>query len=70
MVFQRVATEELELFNGAIQPDPCQGEPAYEEAPADAMATSPKPGVLGNTHQTYKCSRKPWMHPDQQTKQT
>ncbi len=49
MVFQRVATEELELFNSAIEPGPCQGAPAYEEAEADAMATCPRPGLLGNT---------------------
>lgn len=49
MVFQCVATEELELLNSAIQPSPCQGVPAYEGAEADALATSPKPGLLGNT---------------------
>lgn len=49
MVFQRVATEELELFNSAIQPGPCQGASANEEAEADALASSPRPGLLGNT---------------------
>ena len=49
MVFQRVATEELELFNSAIQSGPCQGAPANEEAEADALATGPRPGLLENT---------------------
>lgn len=53
MVFQRVATEELELFNSAIQTVSCQGAPAYEEAEADALATSPRPGLLGNTIYNY-----------------
>lgn len=49
MVFQRVVTEELVFFNSAIQLGPCQGAPAFEEAEADALATSPRPGLLGNT---------------------
>lgn len=50
MVFQHVATEELELFNSAIQTVSCQGAPAYEEAEADALATSPRPGLLVKYH--------------------
>lgn len=53
MVFQRLAAEELVFFNSAIQPCPCQGAPAYEEAEADALATSPRPGMLGNTQNHY-----------------
>ena len=55
MVFQRVVTEGLVFFNSAIQPGPCQGAPAFEEAEADALATSPRPGLLGYTqHTTYR----------------
>lgn len=43
MVFQHVPTEELDLLNSSIQPGSCQGSPAYEEAEADALATSPRP---------------------------
>lgn len=51
--FQRVATEELELFNSAIRAGPCQGAPANEEAGADALAASPRPDLLGNTLHNY-----------------
>lgn len=56
--FQRVATEELVFFNGAIQADPCQGTPAFEEAEADALATSPRPGPARKypTQLQHKCA--------------
>lgn len=65
--FQRVVTEELVFFNSAIQPGLCQGAPAYEEAKADALATSPRPGLLGNTQHNYV--QMPGMYPGQQTRQ-
>lgn len=53
MVFQRVVTEELVFFNCAIQPGSSQRAPAFEEAEADALASSPRPGLLGNTRHNY-----------------
>lgn len=45
MVFQRVATDKLELSNSAIQCGPCQGIQVHEDAEADAHATSPRLGL-------------------------
>lgn len=40
-----------DFLYSAIQPGPCQGMPTYEETEAHALATSPRPGLKGNTTQ-------------------